>query len=82
VGYPKNDDENRFELASKIASGWSREDLEAYVIQALEDDYRYAPIIFDETWDARKDSFEWSPQMLEGATDDYWQTKDALEGRR
>ena len=79
--YPENNGENRFELASKVASGWSRENLEAYVIQALEDDYRYAPIIFDETWDDHKDSFEWSPQMLEGITDNQ-QTKDALEGRR
>ena len=79
--YPENNGENRFELASKIVSLWSREDLEAYAVQAFEDDYRYEPDIFDETWYDLKDDFEWSPQMLEGVTDNQ-QTKEALEGRR
>ena len=49
--YPKNNGENRYELAAKILSGWSREDLEEYVINQFVDDYRYSPDIFDETWD-------------------------------
>ena len=64
MSYPKNNDENRYELAAKILSGWSREDLEEYVITQLVDDYRYAPDIFDETWDDFKDSFEWSERLL------------------
>ena len=62
--YPKNNGENRYELAAKILSGWSREDLEEYVINQFVDDYRYSPDIFDETWDDFKDSFEWSEGLL------------------
>ena len=62
--YPKNNGENRYELAAKILSGWSREDLEEYVVNQFVDDYRYSPDIFDETWDDFKDSFEWSEGLL------------------
>ena len=51
-------------MAAKILSGWSREDLEEYVINQFVDDYRYSPDIFDETWDDFKDSFEWSEGLL------------------
>ena len=64
MSYPENNDENRYELAVKILSGWSREDLEEYVINQFVDDYRYSPDIFDETWDDFKDSFEWSEGLL------------------
>ena len=64
MSYPENNDENRYELAVKILSGWSREDLEEYVINLFVDDYRYSPDIFDETWEDFKDSFEWSERLL------------------
>ena len=64
MSYPENNGENRYELAAKILSGWSREDLEEYVINQFVDDYRYSPDIFDETWEDFKDSFEWSERLL------------------
>ena len=70
MAYPDNNDNNRYELASKILSGWSREDLEEYVITQFVDDYRHAPDIFEETWDDFKDSFEWSEELRESMKKD------------
>ena len=64
MSYPKNNGENRYELAAKILSGWSREDLEEYVVNKFVDDYSYSPDIFEETWDDFKASFEWSEGLL------------------
>ena len=66
---PQNNDDNRYELASKILSGWSREDLEAYVITQFVDDYRELPGEFEETWNDFKDSFEWSQKLLRSVGD-------------
>lgn len=65
MAYPENNKKNRTELAEKIASSWSREELEDYVAKAFYDDYYMAPDIFDETWDDFKDSFEWSEELRE-----------------
>jgi len=65
MAYPENNEKNRHEVATKILSGWDREALEAYVRDALVDDYSYAPDIFEETWDDIKDSFEWSEELCE-----------------
>ena len=63
--YPENNHNNRTELAEKIVSSWSREELADYVAKAFYDDYYMAPDIFDETWDDFKDSFEWSEELRE-----------------
>ena len=70
MAYPENNGKNRYELASKILSGWSREDLEEYVITQFVDDYRYYPDIFEETWDDFKDSFEWSAELRDSMKED------------
>ena len=70
MAYPENNEKNRLELASKILSGWSREDLEVYVTTQFVDDYRHAPDIFDETWDDFKDSFEWSEELRDSIEED------------
>ena len=70
MAYPENNDNNRYELASKILSGWSREDLEEYVTTQFVDDYRHAPDIFEETWDDFKDSFEWSEELRDSIEED------------
>jgi hypothetical protein len=81
VERPKKNEKNRYELASKIVSSWSREDLEDYVIREFDADYRDGVGCFEEHWDDFKDSFKWSKEMLEGITGNQ-QTKEALEGRR
>jgi len=63
MAYPENNEMNRLELAAKIVSSWSREELEDYVIREFDADYRHAPDIFEETWDDFKDSFDWSEEL-------------------
>jgi hypothetical protein len=70
MGRPENNDDNRYELASKILSAWSREDLEAYLITQFVDDYRYSPDIFDDSWDDFKGSYDWSPELKQTITED------------
>ena len=70
MAYPENNEKNRFELAAKIVSGWSREDLEEYVLRELEDGFRVDNLYFEGEWDNRKDSFEWSEELRESMKKD------------
>ena len=63
MAYPENNHLNRFELATKIASSWSREELEIYVARQFESDYRADQSYFEEEFDNFKDSFEWSAEL-------------------
>jgi len=81
--HPENNDSNRYELASKILSGWSREDLEAYVITEFVDDYRDGLGCFEEHWDDFKDSFDWSEDLRESMKKEVPnETKEAQEARK
>lgn len=94
---PENNEKNRLELAGKIVSGWSREDLEEYAMRELEDGYRVDNLYFEEEWDNFRDSFDWSEELRESIKEDspsprndtggchdieQWQIEDALYGRR
>ena len=65
MAFPKNNMQNRVELATCVVDTWSLEDLKEYVISQFEADYRMAPDIFEDTWDDYKDSFDWSIDLLE-----------------
>jgi|GEM_PF-4684340 len=61
--YPENNEKNRLELAVKILSSWSREDLEDYIIREFNADYRDGLGCFEEHWDVFKDDFKWSEEL-------------------
>ena len=63
--YPENNEKNRHELASKIISTWSLEDLRDYVAAEYVDNFKHDELEFEGMWEDFKDSFEWSEGMLE-----------------
>ena len=67
---PENNPLNRFELATKIVSGWSREELEDYVMNQLESEYRASQEYFESTWADYKTSFEWSAELRDSMKKD------------
>ena len=86
MAHPENNAENRCELATKVVSSWSEEEVRYYAASQFENDYRIAPDTFDETWEDYKDSFEWSEELRDSIKKDdaieQWQIEDALYGRR
>jgi len=65
MSHPENNEKNRRELASKVISTWSLEELRDYVAAEFVDNFKHDELEFEGTWDDFKDSFEWSEELRE-----------------